>query len=180
MKVVSIVVALLSLSSRIVRHAMIAGIPQPVPITTGITDFPERPTLLKIGSITALTRAMYPQSSRRAIRKYITITRGRNPTTAPTPPTIPSARSAERIAGLFSSCPATHPWNVSIQPTSQSAIRGPSHVWEIQNTPNITAAKISIPAIGFVSTASSLSALPTSVERVFLFSTSATILFTKS
>ena len=58
MKVVSMVVALRSRSSRIVRQDMIAGMPQPVPITTGMTDLPERPTRLKIGSITALTRAI--------------------------------------------------------------------------------------------------------------------------
>ena len=58
MNVVSIAVALLSLSSRIVRLAMIPGIPHPVPMMIGIMDFPERPTLLKIGSITTLTRAM--------------------------------------------------------------------------------------------------------------------------
>ena len=73
---------------------MIAGIPQPVPIIIGITDFPERPTFLKMGSSTTVALAIYPQSSSNAIRKYITITSGRNPTTAPTPPMIPSIRSA--------------------------------------------------------------------------------------
>ena len=92
--VASIAVARLSLSFLIVRQAMIAGIPQPVPMIIGITDFPERPTLLKIGSRTTVALDIYPQSSRSAIRKYITITRGRNPTTAPTPPMIPSTRSA--------------------------------------------------------------------------------------
>ena len=56
--VVSIAVALLSLSSLIVRQAMIPGIPQPVLMIIGIMDFPERPTLLKIGSMTTLTRAI--------------------------------------------------------------------------------------------------------------------------
>ena len=55
---VNIAVALRSLSLRIVRHAIIPGIAQPVPITIGITDLPERPTFLKIGSITTDTRAM--------------------------------------------------------------------------------------------------------------------------
>ena len=49
---VSMAVALLSLSFRMVRHAMIPGIAHPVPITIGITDFPDKPTLLKIGSKT--------------------------------------------------------------------------------------------------------------------------------
>ena len=55
---VNIAVARLSLSLRIVRHAMIPGIAQPVPITIGMTDLPERPTFLKIGSNTTDTRAM--------------------------------------------------------------------------------------------------------------------------
>ena len=96
-KGVSIAVVLLSRSFLIVRHAMIPGIAHPVPITMGIMDFPERPTLLNIGSMTTLTRAIYPQSSRSAMRKYITMTRGRKPTTAPTPPIIPSTRRAETI-----------------------------------------------------------------------------------
>ena len=92
--VASIADVLLSRSLRIVLHDMIAGIPQPVPITIGITVFPERPTLLKIGSSTTVARDIYPQSSSKAIRKYITITSGRNPTTAPTPPMIPSTSKA--------------------------------------------------------------------------------------
>ena len=55
---VNIAVALRSLSLRIVRQAIIPGIAQPVPITIGITDFPERPTLLNIGSNTTVARAM--------------------------------------------------------------------------------------------------------------------------
>ena len=92
--VASIADVLLSLSLRIVRQAIIAGIPQPVPIIIGITVFPDKPTLLKIGSRTTVARDIYPQSSSNAIRKYITITRGKKPTTAPTPPIIPSTKSA--------------------------------------------------------------------------------------
>ena len=55
---VSMAVVLRSLSLRIVRHAITPGIAQPVPITMGMTDFPERPTLLKIGSSTTVARAM--------------------------------------------------------------------------------------------------------------------------
>ena len=55
---VSIAVALFSLSFLIVRHAIIPGMAQPVPITKGITDLPERPTFLKMGSSTTETRAM--------------------------------------------------------------------------------------------------------------------------
>ena len=128
---VSIAVVLRSLSLRIVREAITPGMAQPVPITIGITDLPESPTLLKIGSRTTVARAIYPQSSRRAIRKYITITRGRKPTTAPTPPMIPSTRSAYRSGFAFSISPPTHPWKVSIHATSQSAIHVPSVVWDM-------------------------------------------------
>ena len=55
---VSIAVALLSLSLRIFLQAMIPGIAHPVPITIGITDLPESPTLLKIGSSTTVALAM--------------------------------------------------------------------------------------------------------------------------
>ena len=39
-------------------YAMMPGIAHPVPMTIGITDFPERPTLLKIGSSTTVALAM--------------------------------------------------------------------------------------------------------------------------
>ena len=55
---VSIAVVLRSLSLRIVREAMTPGIAHPVPMTIGITDLPERPTLLKIGSSTTVARAI--------------------------------------------------------------------------------------------------------------------------
>ena len=58
MKVVSMADALLSLSSRMVRQAMIAGIPQPVPMMMGMMALPDKPTRLKIGSITAETLAI--------------------------------------------------------------------------------------------------------------------------
>ena len=180
MNVVSIAVALLSLSSRIVRLAMIPGIPHPVPMMIGMMDLPDRPTRLKIGSITTLTRAMYPQSSRSAIRKYITITSGRKPTTAPTPPTIPSARIACSSGDPPSSSPDTYPWNVSIQPTSQSAIHGPTLDWETQNTAHITTANITIPTNLFVITASILSCLFLSFVCTSRCSTSLTILFTNA
>ena len=106
---VSIAVVRRSLSLRIVRQDITPGIAHPVPMTIGITDFPESPTLLKIGSRTTVALAMYPQSSSSAIRKYMTITSGRKPTTAPTPPMIPSTRSAYRSGFEFSISPPTHP-----------------------------------------------------------------------
>ena len=54
----NIAVARLSRSLGIVRQAITPGTAQPVPITNGITDFPERPTFLNIGSSTTLTRAI--------------------------------------------------------------------------------------------------------------------------
>ena len=54
----SIAVARRSLSLRIVRHAIIPGIAHPVPMIIGITDFPERPTFLNIGSSTTVARAI--------------------------------------------------------------------------------------------------------------------------
>ena len=86
----SIAVALRSRSSRIVRQAITPGIAHPVPIMKGITDLPESPTFLKMGSSTTVALAIYPQSSSSAMRKYITITRGKNPTIAINPPMIPS------------------------------------------------------------------------------------------
>ena len=55
---VSMAVVLRSLSLRMVREAITPGMAHPVPITIGITDLPERPTLLKIGSSTTVARAI--------------------------------------------------------------------------------------------------------------------------
>ena len=123
----SIAVARLSRPLRIVRLAMIPGTAHPIVITNGITDFPERPTFLKIGSRTTAARDIYPQSSRSAIRKYITITSGRKPTTATTPPITPSTRIAESSGLASSRSPPTHPWNFSSHPTRKSAIGVPTH-----------------------------------------------------
>ena len=53
-----IAVALRSRSLRIVRQAITPGIAHPVPIINGITDLPERPTFLNIGSRTTVARAI--------------------------------------------------------------------------------------------------------------------------
>ena len=105
---------------------------------------------------------------------------GRKPTTAPTPPMMPSPITVERTAGLFSMAPPTNSWNVSIQPTSQSAIQVPRYVCEIANTHHMTAAKMMIPAIGLVRTLSSLSALVVSLDATLRTSTAFTISFTKA
>ena len=55
----------------------------------------------------------------------------RKPTTAPTPPMIPSIRSAYRNGLASPSCSPAHSLNVSIQPASISAIHVPTVVWLI-------------------------------------------------
>ena len=123
---VSIAVALRSRSLRIVRHAIIPGIAQPVPITKGITDFPESPTFLNIGSSTTVALAIYPQSSSNAIRKYMTITKGRNPTTEDTPPMIPSTSKAFTTGAASAICASAHPLNRSIHPVKTPSRSLPS------------------------------------------------------
>ena len=58
MNVVVMMVIRLSRSFSIVLEAITPGIPQPVPISIGIKDLPERPNFLKILSITKAIRAM--------------------------------------------------------------------------------------------------------------------------
>ena len=57
-KGVSMAVALRSRSDRMVRAAITPGMAQPVPMTKGMTDLPERPTFLKMGSSTTVARAI--------------------------------------------------------------------------------------------------------------------------
>ena len=64
--------------------------PQPVPISIGINDFPDKPNFLKILSIINAIRAIYPQSSNIERKKNNTSICGKNPITAPTPPITPS------------------------------------------------------------------------------------------
>src|SRR5699024_1594206 len=56
--VVVMIVILRSLSFSMVRDAMIPGTPQPLPMSIGMKDFPERPNLRKIRSMIKATRAM--------------------------------------------------------------------------------------------------------------------------
>ena len=58
MKGASIAVARRSRSLRMVRQAIMPGIAQPVPMTMGITDLPDSPTFLKMGSSTTVARAI--------------------------------------------------------------------------------------------------------------------------
>ena len=58
MKVVVMTVIRRSRSLSIVREAMTPGTPQPVPISIGMKDLPERPNLRKTRSRTKAMRAM--------------------------------------------------------------------------------------------------------------------------
>ena len=88
--VVVMIVILRSRSLSMVRLAITAGTPHPVPINIGINDFPDKPNLRKIRSMIKATRAIYPQSSKIAKKKNNTNICGTKPITAPTPPIIPS------------------------------------------------------------------------------------------
>ena len=89
--VVVIIVIFLSRSFSIVRDAIIPGIPQPVPISIGMNDLPERPNLRNNLSIMKAIRAIYPHPSRKARKRKSTSICGTKPSTAPTPATIPSS-----------------------------------------------------------------------------------------
>ena len=58
MKVVVMMVIRRSRSFSMVRDAMIPGMPQPVPMSIGMNDLPERPNLRKILSSTNAIRAI--------------------------------------------------------------------------------------------------------------------------
>ena len=111
------IVIFLSRSLSIVRLAIIPGIPQPVPTSIGINDLPESPKRRKTRSIIKAIRAIYPQASRNARSRNKTSICGTNPSTAPTPATIPSrikplSQSAHSIASKTDSIrtgiPGTH------------------------------------------------------------------------
>lgn len=73
-----------------VREAMMAGTPQPEPISIGMKDFPDSPNLRKARSRMKAIRAIYPQASRNARKIKKTTICGTKPRTAPTPEMIPS------------------------------------------------------------------------------------------
>ncbi len=89
-KVVVIMVMRRSRSFSMVREAIMPGTPHPVPMRIGINDFPDRPNLRKIRSITNAIRAIYPQDSKNARKIKSTNICGTNPSTAPTPAIMPS------------------------------------------------------------------------------------------
>ena len=116
-KVVVMIVIRRSRSFSIVRDAMIPGTPQPVPISIGINDLPERPNLRNIRSSTKAMRDIYPHASRKARKIKSTSICGTNPSTAPRPATIPSRISplshsaqptASRPFSISAGTPGTH------------------------------------------------------------------------
>ena len=58
MKVVVMMVMRRSRSFSIVREAMTPGMPQPVPMSMGIKDLPDRPNFRKMRSMTKAIRAI--------------------------------------------------------------------------------------------------------------------------
>ena len=90
MKVVVIIVIRRSLSFSTVRDPITPGTPQPVPISIGIKDFPERPNLRKTRSMMKATLAIYPHPSKKARKRKKVSICGKKPSTAPRPATIPS------------------------------------------------------------------------------------------
>ena len=92
--VVVIIVIRLSFWFSIVRLAIMPGTPQPVPTRTGMNDFPESPKRRNTRSRMNAMRDIYPQDSSHARKKNRMSICGTNPSTAPTPATIPSRISA--------------------------------------------------------------------------------------
>ena len=128
MKVVVIMVILRSRSFSMVREAITPGTPHPLPINIGMKDLPERPNLRKIRSMMNATRAIYPQLSKKAKNKNNTNICGTNPSTAPTPATIPS-----RIKPCNQSAQpmATKPFSIAggiISPNSTSLVQSVTNV----------------------------------------------------
>lgn len=100
MKGTSRIVILRSRSLDKVREAMIAGTEQPNPMSMGTKLLPERPRRRSGLSITNATRAMYPLSSRMERNKNSVTMTGKNPSTLPTPPQMPSVTSELTIGSL--------------------------------------------------------------------------------
>ena len=88
----TIMVVFLSRSDSIERVAIIAGTLHPKPRISGTKDFPCSPKRLITPSMINAARAIYPLSSRSASAKNINSMFGKNTTTPPTPPIIPSVK----------------------------------------------------------------------------------------
>ena len=134
-------VILRSLSFSMVRDAMIPGTPQPVPISMGIKDLPDRPNLRKILSMINATLAMYPQASRNARKMNSTSIWGTNPSTAPTPATIPSRIRLDSQSA--------QPTEVR-KPSTRTGIPGtsmPNRLHPSPNTPSLAQSVAQVPTV---------------------------------
>ena len=79
-----------------------AGTLQPNPITKGINDLPCKPILCINLSIMKATRAIYPESSIKDIKRYNIRILGKKTITPPTPPITPSTtRSFREPSGMY-------------------------------------------------------------------------------
>ena len=87
-----------SRSLSIVRAAITAGTPQPLPTIIGMNDLPESPNRRKMRSMISATRAMYPQSSRNARKRNTMQMTGTNPSTVATPPHAPSFTRPDTVS----------------------------------------------------------------------------------
>ena len=136
MKGTSRIVILRSRSLDKVREAMIAGTEQPNPMSMGTKLLPERPRRRSGLSITNATRAMYPLSSRMERNKNNVTMTGKNPSTLPTPPQMPSVTS-ELTIGLTSAAVSASPMapiTKSMPVCSQSDSQAPSQLNVMRNT----------------------------------------------
>ncbi len=170
--VVVIIVILRSLSFSIVLDAIIPGTPQPEPINIGIKDFPERPNLQNILSIINAIRAIYPQASKNARNANNINICGTNPSTAPTPATIPSRiRLCSQSAQPIAVSPCSIAGGISVpNKTSfvQSVTKAPTVVTDTKYTINMTKAKIGSASHLFVTILSILSDTVKLFLRFFL------------
>ena len=87
------IVTIRSLLFSSVRAPITAGTLQPKPSNRGMNDFPCKPTARMTRSMTNAARAIYPVSSSSAMPKNNSKMLGKNVSTLPTPPMIPSTNS---------------------------------------------------------------------------------------
>ena len=108
---ITLIVAVLSLSSASVRVLTIAGTEQPNPIIIGMNALPDKPKLRNILSKIKATRAIYPVSSMMAKNKNNTKICGKKPKIANKPAKAPSQTKLDNQAGAPLIQPSTSPVN---------------------------------------------------------------------
>ena len=107
---ITLIVAVLSLSSASVRVLTIAGTEQPNPIIIGMKALPDKPKLRNILSKIKATRAIYPVSSKMAKKRNNTKICGKKPKMANKPDKAPSHTKLDNHAGA----PLIQPWTRSV------------------------------------------------------------------